>query len=64
MMYDRPQLVLSPWIKGEPVHYKCSACNQMFILPEDRTPKEAMAEVWAAFHEHVRDVHPEEKEPA
>lgn len=56
-MTDRPQLQLKPWIKGEPLSYKCSLCSHTFILPEDRTPKEGMAEVWAAFNEHVREEH-------
>lgn len=56
-MIERPQLVIGPWIKGEPFNYRCSLCGQAFTLPEDRSPKEAMAELWTAFHEHVREVH-------
>ena len=56
-MNEKPQMVLSPWIKGEPLNYKCSACSYMFIPPEDRSPKEGMAEVWAAFTEHVSEEH-------
>jgi len=58
-MPQRPQLVLSSWIKGDPVHYRCSGCNQRFILPEDRTPKEAMIEVLAAFALHISEEHPD-----
>jgi hypothetical protein len=62
-MTDRPRIVLSQWTKGETIHYKCSLCGQAFILPEDRDPKEAMAEVLRAFSEHVHETHPEgEKE--
>ena len=40
--------------------YKCSLCGQMFLLPEDRSPKKAAAEVMDAFREHLRE-HPAEK---
>jgi hypothetical protein len=56
-MTERPKLVLSPWIKGEPLSYRCSFCDQPFLLPEDRSPKEAMEEVWTAFEQHIRDEH-------
>jgi hypothetical protein len=56
-MTERPKLVLSPWIKGERFSYRCSICDQPFLLPEDRSPKEAMEEVLAAFNEHVCDEH-------
>ena len=56
-MNDRPRIVLTPWIKGQPLSYKCSECSYNFIFPEDRTPREGMAEIWAAFNEHVREEH-------
>lgn len=56
-MTTRARIVLSPWAKGEPINYRCSLCGQMFILPEDRSPKEGISEVWAAFNEHVNEVH-------
>jgi hypothetical protein len=56
-MSERPKLVLSPWIKGEPLSYRCSICDHPFLLPEDRSPKEAMEELLAAFDEHIRDKH-------
>ena len=59
-MPERPQLVLSPLIKREPLLYKCSACDQAFILPEDRAPKEGMVELMAAFAQHISEVHPAE----
>jgi hypothetical protein len=58
-MTDRPRIVLSPWTKDEPINYKCSLCGHIFILPEDREPKDAMAEVLAAFNKHVHETHPE-----
>jgi hypothetical protein len=58
-MTERPRIVLSQWTKGDPINYKCSLCGRVFILPEDREPKEAMAEVLAAFNEHVYETHPE-----
>ncbi len=56
-MSEKPQLVMTNWVKGEPFAYKCSLCGQTFLLPEDRTPKEAMAEVLAAFNDHCRKDH-------
>ena len=38
---------------NEPAGYRCSVCEQIFILPEDRNPKEAAIELLAAFQEHV-----------
>lgn len=58
-MNEKPQLIMSRWVKGEPMTYECSLCGQTFLLPEDQPPKEGMAEVWAAFSEHVRKEHPE-----
>ena len=63
-MNQRPRIVLSPWVKGEPLSYKCSICAHRFILPEDRDPKAGMAEVWAAFNEHVHEEHSEDAEGA
>lgn len=54
---ERPRLV-----KGEPFDYECSRCGQAFLLPEDRTPKEGVLEVWAAFQQHVAEEHPEDAE--
>jgi len=56
-MSEKPQLALSTWSKGGTICYKCSVCNQSFILPEDVTPTQGIAEVFAAFEEHVREVH-------
>jgi len=58
-MTEKPQLVVSPWIRGRPYTYECSFCGRKFMLPEDRRPKEAAAEVWAAFNEHVHQEHAE-----
>ena len=60
-MIEKPQLVTKPWNIGEPFIYKCSQCGQEFLPPEDRDSDEAIAEVWAAFHEHVREIHGEER---
>jgi hypothetical protein len=57
---EKPCLVVTEWVKGEPVTYKCSRCDQIFILPDDRTPKEAAAELVAAFHEHLGEIHGDE----
>ena len=57
IMIEKPQLEISDFRKGEPFIYRCSVCGQIFLPPEDRSPKEAMAELLAAFHEHIEDVH-------
>jgi hypothetical protein len=59
-MAEQPQLVVSTWVKGEPVTYRCSACGQTFLVPEDCSPREAMAELVAAFRDHVHQVHADE----
>ncbi len=59
VMSERPELVTTNWPRGEAMGYKCSLCGQVFLPPEDRTPKEAAAEVMAAFKEHVREQHGE-----
>ena len=57
---EKPRLVVTEWVKGEPVAYQCSLCGQ--LLPEDRVPKEAAAELLAAFHQHVGEEHGGEAE--
>lgn len=54
---EKPRLVVTTWVKGEPIAYQCSLCGQNFLLPDDQTPKEAAAELQAAFHQHVREEH-------
>lgn len=63
-MGEKPHLVVGGWARGEPFTYKCSACGQPFLIPEDRTPKEGMSELWAAFKEHVHQEHLEDADSA
>jgi hypothetical protein len=58
-MAEKARLIIEGSLRGETLAYKCSLCRQVFLLPDDRTPKEAVAEVWAAFQQHVREEHPE-----
>lgn len=37
---EKPRLVLTWWVRGEPFFYMCSRCGQPFLFPEDRSPKE------------------------
>jgi len=53
---EKPQLVMTG-AKGEPMAYHCSLCGQLFLLPDDRSPKDAAAELFAAFQEHVGEEH-------
>lgn len=56
-MNEKPKLVIAPWVRGEPIAYACSLCGQTFLVPEDQSPKEGMAELWQAFRDHVREKH-------
>jgi hypothetical protein len=60
-MIERPQLAIGPRTKGEPSIYRCSRPGQAFIPLDDPSPKEAMAELWAALNKHVREVHSEDR---
>ncbi len=62
-MSERPHLVIEVRKKEEPFAYECSVCRQKFVLPEDRSPKEAVAELLDAFNEHVQKEHPAPAEP-
>ena len=59
-MAEKPRLVLSEWVKSNPIRYCCSVCGQAIPFPDDRTPKEASALLMAAFVEHVREKHSED----
>lgn len=59
---EQPRLLVTEWVKGEPIAYQCSRCGQVFLLPDDQTPKEAAAELLGAFREHVREEHDEAKD--
>jgi hypothetical protein len=59
-----PRLVLTPWVKEVPFDFVCSQCGQTFAFPEDRTPKEGAAVLWAAFRVHVLEKHREAAESA
>ena len=61
-MSEKANLVMSAWIKGQPLVYKCSLCDQTFVFPEDRGYKEGAAEVWTAFLVHVKERHPQDLE--
>ncbi len=56
-MNEKPQLVADASVRGEPIIYRCSACAQILLLPKDRTPKDAAAELLAAFNQHVQKKH-------
>jgi len=58
-MKQRAQLIVNVPVKGEPMVYQCSVCGRVFPLAEDRPAKQAMAKVWTAFQDHVRESHPE-----
>ena len=51
------QLIVSVSAKGERMEYECSLCGLIFRLADNRTAKEAMAALWAAFKDHVQEAH-------
>jgi hypothetical protein len=57
---EKPSLVATSWVKDEPMSYQCSRCGQLFLLPDDRSPRDAARELLAAFREHVGEEHAEE----
>ena len=59
---SKPCLVIN-YQKRAPIAYECALCGQRFILPDDRSPKEAMTELQGAFKEHIQEKHPEHAEP-
>ena len=59
-MKQRAQLIVNVPVSGEPMAYECSLCGRVFPLADDRAAKQAMAEVWTAFQNHIREIHPED----
>ncbi len=57
---ETPRLVVTAGAKGEPLAYQCSRCGQLFLLPEDRDPKDAAVELRAAFQDHLGEEHADE----
>jgi hypothetical protein len=57
---EKPHLVVTSRVEGEPMSYECSRCGQIFLLPEDRSPRDAAAELLAAFRNHVGEEHAEQ----
>jgi hypothetical protein len=56
---EKPHLGMTG-AKGEPMTYQCSLCGHLFLVPDDRSPKDAAAELLAAFHDHVGEEHADE----
>ena len=54
------QLIVRVSVKGEPIVYQCSLCDQAFPLCEHGTAKESMAKIWVEFRDHVRQYHLED----
>jgi hypothetical protein len=57
---DKPQLIVSQWVRGQPLGYECSDCGHEFSLDENLDPTKAAARLIAAFRDHLVNVHPEE----
>ena len=51
------QVIVNVSAKGERMEYECSLCGLIFRLADNRTAKEAMAVLWAAFKDHVQENH-------
>jgi hypothetical protein len=54
---EEPDLAVTRLSEQEPLTYRCTSCNQMFVFPADTSAKEGAIQLWAAFDEHVRDAH-------
>jgi hypothetical protein len=59
-MKGKAQLIIKFTGTHESMMYQCSLCGQTFPLNEERSAKQAMMELRAAFLEHVRETHPQE----
>ena len=57
---EKSRLMVTAWAKNEPLAYQCSRCDQIFLLPEDRDPKDAVIELRAAFQDHLGEEHADE----
>ena len=56
---ERPRLVASEVVAGQPILYEYSECGWKFVLPEDQNPSESASEILAAFRNHVGEDHAE-----
>jgi len=56
-MNEKPQLVISQ-NSSKQIAYCCSLCGRKFSLPEERNPKDAVAELLGEFKRHVQEDHP------
>lgn len=61
-MSEQPVLVVRRLTHTEPLACRCTLCGQLFMFPEGRSVKEGVAELWAAFDEHV-PTSPRRREP-
>lgn len=41
--------------------YQCSLCGHGFQVAEDRSAREAMKELIAAFEDHMQERHPQDR---
>jgi hypothetical protein len=60
-MDKKPQLIVSQWVRGQPLGYECSLCAQTFMLPEGLSPRESAARLIAEFQDHIKRIHPEKE---
>jgi hypothetical protein len=54
---ERPQPIVEILGNHSSFYYRCSDCSRIFLLPEDRPPKEAARELFRSFGEHVEEEH-------
>jgi len=58
-MARKPQLIVGVSGEHEAINYMCSCCSRAFPLPEDQSPKEAVANLYQSFRDHVELEHSE-----
>jgi hypothetical protein len=51
------QLVVTEKIDGNPVAWRCSACNQVFAAARELNPQERLNKVTAEFKSHMEERH-------
>jgi hypothetical protein len=56
----RHTLFINVPVNSEPMVYQCSLFSRAFLLAADRSAKETMTELLAAFKDHIRELHPDD----
>jgi N-acetyl-anhydromuramyl-L-alanine amidase AmpD len=58
---EKGQLTIKVPANREAMMYQCSLCGHGFQVAEDRSAREAMKELIAAFEDHMQERHPQDR---